>query len=192
MPSPTSLAPGFCRVTYNGTLFPHHMTIPVNYDGVPAAGEEPTLLTKDAASIGGVTGVGDMMSNIYPFFPSAVKFGLAEFHTIDETTGEDNFIFGFDLAGTGSGSVARVALQQKVTIYKTTNGGLYRLYMMESAQPINTKFYPPFGAGDDTDLASYITGNDSIVYGRGNAYPFSVIATLTKTNDALRKQNGLS
>lgn len=192
MPSPTSLAPGYVRVTYDGTLFPHHMTIPVNYDGTPTPGVEPNLLLKDASSLGAEAAIGALFAVITPFFKTTTHFGLAEAHTVDSVTGADSFIYAWNLGLTGGDIGTQVTNGQQVLVFKTSVGSLYKLYMMENVSPVNVKVLPPYSAGPIADLSDFVVGASSPIYGRQNAYPFVPVSSLTKTNDKLRKQHGLA
>jgi len=186
----TSLAPGYAKVTYTGTLFPHHMTIPVNYDGIPVAGSEPTILTKDGSSVAGATGISAYLALVAPFFHTTVTFGLCEFHTVDPVTGEDAFIFASNLGVSGSAVGSSVETGQAVLTMKATNGRLYRCYLMESIEPPGNKLFPGSFGTDLADLSDFLTSDASPVYARGNAYLFSPVSWVTKLNDKLRKQQG--
>jgi len=192
MPMPLSLAPGYAKLTYSGVLFPHHMTIPIKFDGTPTPGTNPDLLTKGATTVDAETGIGNFVEVLRPFFNADTHFGLCEIHKVNATTGEDTFIYAFDVGLVGSASGENVPTAQAVITFKTTGGGLYRLYMMEGNQGVNVKLYPPFSAGLLDDLSDFVVGAGSIVYGRDNTYPFTPIAFITKINDKLRKQQGLA
>ena len=192
MPSPKSLAPGFARITYSGTLFPHHMTIPVNYSGTPTPGSEPTLVLKDSTTASGSDALYGLISVILPFFDDATHFGLAEFHAVDADTGEDSFLWAYNIGLTGTGSGANVATGQTIVTFKTSIGSLYRLYMMEGLNAPNQHVLPPFGDAILDDLAAFVVGDTSPIYGRKNAYPFVPVSYITKSNDKLRKQQGLT
>jgi hypothetical protein len=168
------------------------MIVPLNYDGTPTPGVEPDILTKDGSTVAGATAMGALFDVFLPLFNASTHFGLCEFHTVDPTTGVDQFIFGFNLGGVGSSGGARVAMGQFVMNFKTTIGSLYRLYLMETSVTINRRETPPFSDAIYTDVADYIASADSPVYGRANAYPFAAISWLTKTNDKLRKAAGLA
>lgn len=190
MPSPTSLAPGFVRITYSGTLFPHHMVIPINSDFAGSPGDPPDLILKDASTIGVELGIAALLDVMMPFFHTTTVFGLAEIHKVDPDTGLDTFWFLWEANKAGVASGAQQAMEQLVFVFKTSIGSLYRMYLMETIIAPNVKNIPPFGAGPETDLADFVTGDSSPIYGRKNAYPFAVISELSKTNDKLRKQQG--
>jgi len=192
MPSPTSLAPGYVRVTYDGVLFPHHMTIPVNFSGTPTPGVMPDLILKDASTDDVESAIGALIAVILPFYTSAIHFGLAEAHTVDATTGEDQFIWSWNLNAVGSTTGSQVATEQLVFVFKTSVGSLYKLYLMESVIPANEKQLPPFVDAAFSTLSDFVVGDTSPCYGRQNAYPFTPISWLSKYNDKLRKQQGLA
>jgi len=192
MPSPTSLAPGYVRVTYDGVVFPHHMTIPVNYDGTPTPGSEPDILLKDASSSGVVAAIADLFAVVQPFLKTTTHIGLAEAHTVDDTTGEDQFIYAWNVGLLGTSSAAIVPMSQVVFNFKTAIGSAYKLYIMEGTQPINIKLLPPYTETIYDNLSDFIVGDSSPCYGRKNSYPFVPVSVLNKTNDKLRKQQGLA
>jgi len=188
----TALAPGYVRVTYDGTLFPHHMVIPVNYSGTPVAGTEPDLILKDASTDGVESAIGALFALIQPFFHTTTHFGLAEAHTVDSTTGLDTFIWAWSIGLLGTAVPVNTPMAEDVFVFKLSSGGLYKLYLMEDVASPNNKSYPPFGAGQVADLSDFIVGSSSPIYGRTNAYPFVPVSRLQKTNDKLRKQQGLA
>lgn len=189
---PTSLAPGYVRVTYDGALFPHHMTIPVNFSGTPTPGTEPDLVLKDASTDGAISAIAALMALVQPFLTTTTHIGLAEAHTVDETTGEDQFIFAWNVGLLGTSGAARVAMSQIIFVFKTAIGSLYKLYIMEGSQPVNIKQLPPYTETIYDNLSDFVVGASSPCYGRGNSYPFVPVSVLNKTNDKLRKQQGLA
>lgn len=192
MPMPTSLAPGYARVTYDGVLFPHHMTIPVNFSGTPTPGTEPDLILKDASTSAGLAAIQAFITPMLPNWASGTNFGLCEFHTVDDVTGDDQFIFAGNLALTGSAGSANIATSEAIFTFKLATGGLYKLYMMEGATPPNVKLLPPYAPGYIADISDFVVSDASPVYGRTNAYPFVPVSLVTKYNDKLRKQQGLA
>ena len=188
----TSLAPGYIRQTYDGVLFPHHMVCPVNITGSPTPGVEPDIVLKDASTSGVVAAWADFLDVITPFFNTSVNFGLAEIHTVDATTGEDQFIFAWNAAKVGLSVAATVAMTQFVMSFKTALGTAYKLYLMETILQPNLRDLPPYSEANRLALSDFVVGNTSPVYGRGNSYPFVPVSAITKTNDKLRKQQGLA
>lgn len=189
---PTSLAPGYIKQTYDGVLFPHHLMMPINITGSPTPGVEPDIILKDASTSGVIAAWDAFLDVVVPYFTTTVNFGLAELHTVDDTTGEDQFIFAWNAGRTGSSVVARKAAAQLVFSFKTALGTPAKVYLMESVEAVNQRFLPPYAAGPAEDLSDFIVGTSSPFYGRGNSYPFVPVSLITKTNDTLRKQQGLA
>jgi len=192
MPSPTSLAPGYVRVTYDGTLFPHHMVIPINFDPASTPGVEPDIVLKDASSVPVSTAIADMFDLVKTFFHTGTNFGNAEIHAVDDTTGEDSFIWTWNVGKVGTASGANFPTVQVVMSFKTAVGSQYKLYMMEPNNSANARFLPPYANAGILAMSDYIVGDSSPVYGRKNAYPLAPISFITKNNDKLRKQQGLA
>jgi hypothetical protein len=188
----TSLAPGYVRATYDGHLFPHHMVIPINFDGTPTPGTEPDILLKDASSSGVVAAIAALFAVIRPFFNTGTHFGLAECHAVDETTGLDTFIFAWNIGLLGSASAANIPMVQQVMSFKTSVGSAYKLYMMEGIAAPTTRDLPPYSNATVAALSDFVVGDSSPCYGRKNAYPFVPVSYLVKLNDKLRKQQGLA
>lgn len=188
----TALAPGYIRMTYDGTLFPHHMVCPVNISGSPTPGVEPDIILKDASTSGVISAWADYVDEMARFFNSGTNFGLAEIHTVDATTGDDAFIFAWNVNKVGLSVAANVATEQTVFSFKTALGTAYKLYLMETILQPNLRDLPPYAEANRLALSDFVVGNTSPVYGRGNSYPFTPVSCITKTNDKLRKQQGLA
>lgn len=186
-----SLAPGYAKITYSGSLFPHHMIVPLNFDTPITPGTEPDIIKK-GSSTGAFSSVMDeFITTISPLWGSSTHFGLVEAHAVDADTGEDTFIWGYNQGTVGTGSGANTELAQQVLSFKSIGGTIYKLYLMEALTNENTKVFPPYG-GVPEDVSDYLVGASSPVYARRNFYLFAPISMTTKTNDALRKQHGLS
>jgi len=192
MASPTSLAPGYIRLTYDGTLFPHHMTIPVNYDGTPTPGTEPDIILKDASSSGVEAALDAFLDVLVPHFNTSVNFGNAEAHTVDATTGADTFIWTWNAARVGSDGGPAIPTGQAVFSFKTSVGSALKVYLMESGSPANNRILPPYDPGIIKDLSDFVVSGASLFYGRENAYALAPVSFITKYNDKLRKQQGLA
>jgi len=188
-----SLAPAFARITYTGLSGIHHKIIPVNISGSPTPGTSPELILKSSTPMDSVDALTAFVDAWAEMLHSSTTIGLCEIYTVDADTGEGTFIFGFDLAAAGAASFPAVELSMAILTMKLINGRLYRDTTMEGFTPVNTKLYPPFLAGTGVAIYSaYLSSADSIVYGRGNSYPFAAISLTAKTSDALRNREGLS
>lgn len=187
-----SLSEGFARMTYVGDTGVHHLMLPVNYDGTPTAGVEPSLTTKGATSVAAEVGFGEFLDAIEEIHNDSTLYGLVEFYSVNPTTEERTFIYAYNAARTGVTASPTVDLSMLTSTFKTIGGGLLKIVLLDTVLPVNTKFRPPYvGGGSLEQLANYIVSADSIAIGRDDTYAFSPISTSTKTSDALRKRAGL-
>lgn len=184
-----SLSEGFARTTYTGVSGIHHMITPVNYDGSPVSGVEPTLTKKDLTTVSATTGMNDFLNEFAKFFNGSTNFGLVEFYKVDPDTEERTFIWGFNANLNGSHASPPVTWEMFTMSFKTIFGGSLKIVGMEASFSVNVYDTPPFTVGTPiADLAAYITSDDSIVIGRDNSYAFAPISFKTKTSDVLRKR----
>lgn len=184
-----SLSEGFARVTYTGASGVHHQIVPVNYDGTPVPGVEPTLTKKDATTVSATTGINDFLNEYGKFFPNTTNFGLVEFYTVDATTEERTFIWGLNANLNGTHGSPGIIWEMFTLTFKTIGGGSLKVVGMEASFSVNVYDAPPFTPGTPiSDMALYVVSDDSIIIGRDNTYAFAPISFRTKTSDVLRKR----
>jgi hypothetical protein len=189
----TALAPGFARITYNGVTGIHHALFTINLETGWVAGTEPNILTKGGSSVLAETAIGNLMLVWLPFLHTSQQAGLCEIYAVDATTGEGTFVYGFDLAEVGSNAGTPVAMGGATLTLKLVNGRTHKSVWLDTPAPVNQKDYAPFSSGGIVeDYASWAVSPSSILYGRGNAYPFAAISFTTKTFDPLREREGLA
>lgn len=189
-----SLSPGYARITYNGVLAPHHMTVPLNYELGPVGtpqGVEPNVIQKDGTVVSGSTAIAAFLGAIKAAFPASVSFGLVEFHTVIAANGNDFFIWSYNAGIVGTNVASRNGLVEFVMTVKAATGGLYRLYLMEPSYTEDAKQVSPFADAVALAIGTFLTSDNSPVYARSNAYLLTPVSWLTKINDSLRKQAGL-
>lgn len=79
-------------------------------------------------------------------------------------------------------------MSQTVITFRTYNGGIFKLYLMEAVATVNQVISAPFPAGATKNLSDHLIGTSSAVCGRDNGFPLAPLRSLGKTNDALRKK----
>ena len=190
MPS-NSLSEGFIRLTYTGVTKPHHIILPINFDGTPTPGVEPNLTTKGGDSIGVEAGLDGFIDVYGNFFNTGVRFGLAEVYAVNPTTEERTFIYAWNVDRTGDdGNAAQENVRLTMT-FKTVAGGRLNIVMMEPVNHYDTLEFPPYvPLSRELLMSNYITGDDSIVIGRDNTYAFVPVTMKGKIDDVLRKRSG--
>lgn len=189
----SSMYPGYCKLKYTRGSVPHRQILPVYWAGAPTPGSEPTLTLKNASTVAADTAIAAYVAAIKPQFHSGVTFVEAEWWRMDSEISDPYYLWttSLNVAGT-SGGTTQVA-GQAVFTFRSQNGGILRLYYMETTDTPNTVVNPPYGAGTITKaVADYVTAGTSWITARDNGFLVAPIRKLTKTNDKLRKKLLLS
>lgn len=185
-----SLSPGFVKLHYTFSSLTHTMTIPIIPTGTLTPGVVPNVMTYGGTPLGFAGALTALMTVMQPFFGGGTEFGNAEYWS--QPTPEDDplwiYTVGLGLPGTGVTAGAQM-LQQTIT-YRTSNGGLYRQFFMEPTGSIlpNSRNPYPFGAGAQTNMANYLMGATSWIYGRDGGKIIVPLFATGKFNDSLRKR----
>jgi hypothetical protein len=184
-----SLYPGFVKLKYQSNGHDHQMILPVKpfqdftgnwtleEKGVPAGEAFENAME-------------DLSTALKPLFPTSATILFAELWTMDSPTADPQYRTTRELNDAGTGSGAAVANSQAVITFRTTNGGIARIYIMEGRNAVNVEAYPPTFTGltDFVAFSAYATGSGSPIYGRDGGELLTPIRALSKTNDALRKK----
>jgi len=187
-----TLAPGFFRTTYTGVGGIHHALVPVNLDPASVAGLEPDLIPKSGTPVGAVAAISSYINAWGGLLANTQNIGLVEIYKVNASTGEGTFLYGFDYGGAGAGSAPAIPLAMLTFTFKLVNGKVFRATVMEGIIAVNEKVFPPYSSPSAPHtFQEYVCGDDSVVYGRGNSYPFAPISITTKTSDSLRTREGL-
>lgn len=186
-----SLSEGFIRLTYTGVTKPHHIIIPVNFEGTPTPGTNPDLTRKDGGIIDAEAGL-DAFIDVYGnFFNTGVLFGLAEAYTVNAMTEERTFIYAWNANRHGDDGNPSQANVRATMTFKTLAGGRLNVTFMEPVVHYDVLEFPPYAAlSRELLMSDYIVSNSSIVIGRDNTYAFTPIAYKGKVDDVLRKRAG--
>lgn len=187
-----SIAPGYARVTYDGSRFPHHQTLPVRWAVDPEPGFEPTLLTRGGDPVLASVGIADYVTQLLPIIPENRFVSLVEFHSYDADTETDSFIWSTAIGVEGTqGTIPPSAAGQAVMTMKTALGNPFRFYIMEGAYTIGVRDLPPFALPEYNDMAIWLQSTDCWVWGRDGREIFAPVSFRTKINDKLRESLGL-
>lgn len=192
MPLSSALAPGFCRITYSGSILPHHMILPVNYAEEPTQGIMPTVLDKSGTDHDGQAAIEDFIAEIQPSFGDETTFGLAVFYSVDEISGIRSYVKAFDLNLPGTSADPQVPLVRGAFQFVAGNGFPVKIILMEGVYEPNARNVGSPPAGPRADFVDYATSGLSIIYGRRNEYIDAFVSFTSKTDDRLRRLGGFS
>lgn len=187
-----SLYPGFIKVYYTCGTNEHVMVWPVVPQVIPMViGSTPMLTLNDGTFEAWNTAAPKLVTHILGLYPATATFTRMEIFGMDAADGDPYYVRGQAIAGgTGTNGGAGVAWSMAVASMRTDQGGLFKLYMMESCLNANQEYTGPTYGGitalDDT--IDHLVGTDGCVRGRDGGILLSNIKVKTKTSDALRKK----
>lgn len=189
-----SIAPGFIKLFYQSSTAAHVATLPVRpfVSAVPPAG----YWLEQRGDITGApwaTALAPLVTALRGIAHTSISFQYAELWTV-ASPGADPFYRDttqINLAGTST--VAPSLASQIIYSFRTANGGVGRLTLLDGSVTPNTRILPPgFGSAPFKAVADYLTSTQCILVGRDNGFVVAVVKALTKTNDALRRKYGLT
>jgi hypothetical protein len=183
-----SLAPGFAVINYGGVAGrTHRMTIPLRPTGSLVPGVEPDVLLRDDSVVSFSEATDVLIAAFVSAYHTSTAFGNVAFWSKPTADSDPVWIYQYNSGDMGESSTANTALLQSVYTFRTTNGGIYKLYLMEGVGVANTVDIPPLASYRLT-VGNAIVAWNGCVIGRDGGFPAVPIACTMKTNDALRKK----
>lgn len=183
-----SLYPGFTKMYYGTGGNLHTMILPMIPDGTPNIGIDPSILTRAGTPNLWSTYMTSLINLIKPLYNTATDFTLAEFYYMEEIDSDPQFVHGINPALSGTSATANTSMAQQVLTFRTYEGGIWKLFLMEAVITVNVVTSWPFAVGAVKTLADHLISTGSAVVGRDGGYPLVPLRSITKTNDALRKR----
>ena len=189
-----SLYPGFIRLEYISNGHPHVQTLPCK----PFISIGSTwFVEKKADPLGGLwtTSVQALVDLYKPLFSTTTTFTTASLWTMAAPDADPQFQEEFAINQAATETTVPVPNSQISVCFRTSAGGLARLYLMEVRGTLNTVALPPgygaFGGSLATSFAAivnFLKGTNSFVVGRDGGWLVAGLRAFHKTNDALRKK----
>lgn len=182
-----SLSPGFVELQYTYLGLLHKMRIPVT----PAVGwttsVEPDLVRKSGAVVDMSTAVDELIVLLRPLFQNTTEFTKAEAWFYPGGASDPIWVYTYAIGLLGSNAGTNVQSSQSVVSFRSSIGGIAKLYLLEGVFVANVRNSYPFGAGNITNLTNYMIGATSWWYARDNGSLVVPIWNTSKTNDKIRK-----
>jgi len=182
-----SLAPGFVEFQYTYSNLLHKMRLPVTPGAGWAVGLQPNLVQKNGVDVGFDAAVDAFAALLRPMFANTTEIVKAEAWFYPTNSPDPIWVYTRAIGLVGTNAGANTSAGQMVISYRTLLGGIMKLYLLEGVWAINVRNSWPFGASAATNIANFMIGNTSWIYGRDNAGLIVPIWLTTKTNDAIRK-----
>jgi hypothetical protein len=188
----SSKAPGFIRLRYQGVTQPHTEEINIKFDEPPIPGSDPVLSQKGGGSITFVAAVNAWVTVLKTAFATGTLFGFADIYAVDPVTGVRTFIYTTTLAEVGTSSDPNIALVEGIFVFKTTAGKPLKVYVMEGVYTQDQRSVGTVPADSRQTIVDYVLDDDSIFYGRRDAWPLAFQSFTSKINDSLREREGFT
>jgi hypothetical protein len=183
----------FSLIGWSAPAREHVLRISVAALGSPAPGTLPTAI--DIQKMGGSTAKLNVVANqfwefIRLFYGNTISCsGYQLWKYVPGTLGKD-----FIAAGTVTNPVATtggvIAAWQLTQTYRSANGGILKIVLMESGQGGETRVaLVPNAAGTPSQkLAAYVMSADNILLARDDAYPVNPLRDSRGQNEKIWRQ----
>jgi len=183
-----SLSPAFIKFNYTRGTVKHKAVVPTKFSATPTAGVMPSLLTHVGGAQAFNLAVGDWGIFVRPLFGTTTTLDNAEVWYQPTPADDPIWIFtqGINLPGTSA--TANVPAEEVVMTFRSSNGGLFRNYFMESFLPANQVTTYGAMANPWLDYANWVIGSSGWMYARDNGKPVVCLGFKTKYNDVLRRR----
>lgn len=186
-----SLYPAFVKMFYSVSNRQHVQTISINYTYNAAdVGGDPTLIQVVTPNglIAFKTALDAWIGLLKPAFNTAAQFGNVELWAYPTINDDPRFITSFSANTAGTSGTATVPYSQSTWSFRSTNGGILKVVLLDTVFPVNVRDDAPITTVGATGVVSGITLPSYPFLARDGGRGFTPIRLLTKTNDVLRKR----
>lgn len=164
----------------------HSLDVPVD----PAPGT-PFLNIESISRLGNPvqldTWVDSVWTELAPIYnTTSSSFGIVELWKYTAGTFDAQFISAYNSAVTPSSPTQHIPAQQATFTFRTIEGGIFKVQLMESVlagNGVNT--YPIGGANYDDIFELFTNGGLSPALGRDTSYPFAALRVSLGPNEAV-------
>lgn len=183
------LDPGFVKLKYARGGIEHVAVYQIAFNGVPSVGFEPNFATQEEDVVDMSTALNAWVSIIRPAYEDTVTFVSGECWRKTSPTADPIWIYTENLAIAGNSANPTIVAGQLCQTFRTQEGGLLKIFLMESSAPANIVTNPPYTAATlEANISNYLRGGTSWIRGRDDSFAIADIRVTTKINDSLRKQ----
>lgn len=182
--------PGPYQVEIDYTVFgrTHKLRVELQLDSSPVAGTDPATLnavTKSGGTVNLVTAVTALVDLIKPQFEAAATFNSFILWKFVSGTNQKSFIGSATLGISGTSGNSGVVAHYSMFTFRSSNGGIAKLVMLEDSQSGNSKTtYANMGSVRQA-IADYCIGPGSWIYARDNGYPVAVLFESQGQNESV-------
>ena len=180
------------RIYYSTTNRMHVQKLNCAVTNNPAIGDAfSTILVQphSGAPIALSTGVDAYILLVKALYAAAdATFIRAELWHYTPGTFDSYYISTYVLGVAGTAAAATFPSGQVVLTFRTVEGGIMRLSLMETVSLSGVTQYAPYGAGSVKNLTDYIIGSTGWILARDTSFPVANYAFHPGGNEALFKK----
>lgn len=187
-----------CRFRYTGNYasvtLNHLMQLNCAVDGSPSPGTAFSAINL-VGSTGGLsaldTEVDALWTIMAPMFNSgSTAFGLVELWKFEAGTEQADFVSSYQTAVTPSSGTAIYPASENIYTFRTTEGGLMKVYTEETIYtPATPKGYAALTGDQQNFVDNFASGVAATFWlGKDTSYPFNFIQLLSGQNEAVFKK----
>ena len=179
------------RIFYTVSTFVHKMELNCRISGTPSPGDNfPTIdiLNRSGGTTQLDAAVDAWVDLIKVKLHTSASIDRAELWKYEPDSFEALFVSTYDISVNGTNGTAPVLASQLVYGFRTEEGGIMKINIMEASQAPGDSVAPAnYGAGDAAIAAAVIAANAPWI-ARDTSYPFASIAFHPGQNERLFKK----
>lgn len=179
------------EINYSVDGLDHKMLISTQVDGTPAVGavfSTINLLTKGGGMVQFDVGVQAFIDEIKVKFNNGVTFGVVDLFEYTPLTFDRKWISSFNSGASGTSGTATGEAQYEKFSFRTGNGGIAFITLIEVAGVSNARDLYPTGSPTSDSIMDYVVGNDSWIYARDNSYCVARLASNKGQNERVFRE----
>lgn len=175
------------KIKYSVDGLSHRMVLGCKIAGLVISGTEPTFELKGGATQTATLAVTGLVDYIKTLYNNTCTFSDYEIWCNDLGSLGRFYVYGESLGIAGTLATGSKLAWQETLLYRSTNGKVGRLVMLENARDNYGKEARPFGISGE-NLATFIEGGTSWIYHSSGAFVSTVYALQRTTNNALERK----
>lgn len=171
----------------------HTQRLNVDLTTVPLPGTD--FADIDAKTRGGVltptleSAVDNWLTQVAERFSTTTTFGIVELWSYVPLTFDATFISAFTSVVTAGAHLnPTIVAAQEIYTFRTTEGGVVRISLIEAVAPADQPKSFPIGNISVDNIAAFITSPSNWILGRDTSYPFAGMRFLPGQNEKTFRQ----
>lgn len=145
------------------------------------------FVTKGAGPVNGLAAILDWADLMKAFFHTANTIDRVELWSVAPESYDRTFISAADIGVDGTNVGATIPASQVIFTFRTSEGGIMRLNLMEASELPGRPQTLPNGFPTIDNVANFVVSDNNWILGRDTSYPVATIRYLPGQNEKLFK-----